>query len=393
MTSGQVRPLWLSAVAHGLAGAVLLRQRLVGKTHLKQVKRVVHVSPSYFGEGSLIGGGERYAQSLAAAIAERIDTVLVSFGSRRESYRSGALAIEVYPVRRYLQGSSFDPLNLRFVRELVTADVVHCHQFWTVVSSLAILTGALLGKRVCVTDEGGRGTSFVDRLRLERLVDWFLPISACSASSLPVGPRMQVIYGGVDDRFISAGASDCPKDGVLFVGRLLPHKGVNYLIEAADEKVRVEVIGRAYDSDYLALLRRLAVGKKVRFVTNASDEVLAEHYRRAAVTVLPSVYRDVNGRNWQYPELLGLVLLESMACRTPVICTKVGALPEIVEDGVTGYIVSPNDPKALRDRIHYLISNPEAARRMGLAGRERVLRGFSWNSVVARCVAAYTDSL
>jgi glycosyltransferase involved in cell wall biosynthesis len=393
MTSSYVRHLWLLAVAHGMRGAAGARRRLVGRPHLRRVKRVVHVSPSYFGEASLIGGGERYAQGLAAAVAEYLDTVLVSFGLRRESHRSGALAIEIYPVRHYLRGSSFDPLNLRFLLQLVNADVVHCHQFWTIVSNLAILAGAVLGKRVCVTDEGGRGVCFVDQLRLERLVDWFLPISVCSARSLPAGPQSRVIYGGVDERFISAGATDCPKDGVLFVGRLLPHKGVDYLIEAADEKVQVDVIGRAYDSEYFARLRRLALGKKVRFVTDASDDVLAEHYRRAAVTVLPSVYRDVNAHHWQYPELLGLVVLESMACRTPVICTNVGALPEIVEDGVTGYLVPPNDPRALRDRINYLLSNPDVVRRMGLAGRERVLRSFSWHSVAARCVAAYRDGL
>jgi glycosyltransferase involved in cell wall biosynthesis len=84
--------------------------------------------------------------------------------------------------------------------------------------------------------------------------------------------------------------------------------------------------------------------------------------------------------------LLGLTLLESMAVGTPVICTRVGGMPEYVVDGVTGFIVPPNDPAAIRDRLLRLVDDAALTSRMGDAGRRHV-QAFAW-PVVAEAVAA-----
>ena len=78
----------------------------------------------------------------------------------------------------------------------------------------------------------------------------------------------------------------------------------------------LELIGKAYRSDYFQLLQSLSSGKQVRFTLDASDEDLIAAYQRSLVTVLPSVYEDIYGTRSEVPELLGLVLLESMACGT-----------------------------------------------------------------------------
>jgi starch synthase len=105
--------------------------------------------------------------------------------------------------------------------------------------------------------------------------------------------------------------------------------------------------------------------------------------------VLPSVYRDREGRETLVPELLGQTLLEAMACGTPVVCTRVASLPEVVEDGVSGIIVPPNDPPALGAAIRWLRDHPVEAGRMGTAGRARVLERFTWDRVVRQCLAIY----
>jgi hypothetical protein len=89
-----------------------------------------------------------------------------------------------------------------------------------------------------------------------------------------------------------------------------------------------------------------------------TDEQLLSAYRSALVTVLPSVYRDAFGGHWEMPELLGNVLLESMACGTPAICSDVGGMPEVIEDRVTGFVVPPNDPAAIGRHIAVLAGNP-----------------------------------
>jgi glycosyltransferase involved in cell wall biosynthesis len=197
-----------------------------------------------------------------------------------------------------------------------------------------------------------------------------------------------VIYGGVDvSRFRPSGASK--ERRVLFVGRLLPHKGLDYLIEAVPAGIPLAIIGRPYDPAYLDRLRGLAEGKDVSFITDADDQRVVDEYSRASVSILPSVYDDVLGQHHHVPELLGLVLLEAMACGTAVICTDVGGMPEIVDNGVTGFIVPPNDPSALRERIMTILDTPGLAGSMGSAARERVLERFTWRAVAESCVTAY----
>ena len=101
------------------------------------------------------------------------------------------------------------------------------------------------------------------------------------------------------------------------------------------------------------------------------------------------MYVDRYGVEDRVPELLGLVLLEAMACGAPAICTNVASMPEVVVDGVTGFIVPPNDVEALRERLVWIRDHPERAREMGIAGRQRVLNGFTWRAVAERCLAAY----
>ena len=93
------------------------------------------------------------------------------------------------------------------------------------------------------------------------------------------------------------------------------------------------------------------------------------------------------------PELLGQTLLEGMACGGPVICTRVASMPEIVEDGVCGFIVPPNDPAAIADRIAWLRDHPAQAAAMGTAARRRVLDKFTWPQVVRRCLDHYAAAL
>ena len=176
---------------------------------------------------------------------------------------------------------------------------------------------------------------------------------------------------------------------MLFVGRLLPHKGVNDLIDALEPDVRAEVIGPSADGRYLSELESRARGKQVQFRFDCDDGALVDSYRRASCVVLPSVYRDMYGGETKVPELLGQTLLEGMACGTPGLCTNVASLPEVVENGVTGLVVPPNDPGSLRSAIRWMLEHPEDRAAMGTRARERVTERFSWNTVVRRCLEAY----
>jgi len=109
------------------------------------------------------------------------------------------------------------------------------------------------------------------------------------------------------------------------------------------------------------------------------------------VNVLPSVYVDCYGTHHRKSEILGLVLLEAMACGTPVLVTRVGGMPELVPDGEVGFVVPPNDPGALGERIRYFHDNPDVVARMGHAAREHALANFTWEKVALACLEAYRE--
>ena len=142
-------------------------------------------------------------------------------------------------------------------------------------------------------------------------------------------------------------------------------------------------------SAYGAALRSLASGRDVTFLGAVSESELVDRYRRALCVALPSVYESRFGSSTPVPELLGQTLLEAMACGTPVIATNVGGMPETVIDGVTGFVVPPGDPPAMRSRLERLGTDPALAEKLGQAAAEHVRRHFSWDGVVDRCLEAY----
>ena len=344
--------------------------------------------------GGILGGAERYALELARHMAERLPTTLVSFGDRDGQEQQGNLTIRIFGDAVHVRGLRSNPFSFRALAFLRTADVIHCHQRHIVMSSTAAVLARATGKKVFVSDLGGGAWDISRYISTENWFHGHLHISAYSraVSNQKESPRAHVIMGGVDTARFSPGHSVPRTGNPLFVGRILPHKGVDDLIEALPPGMQLDVIGQPYDSRFYADLQALALGKQVAFSHSSSDTELVAAYRQALCIVLPSVYRTRYGDTSTIPELLGQTLLEGMACGASAICTDVASMPEIVQDGVTGFIIPPNDPGALRQKLEWLRDHPEEARRMGDAGRARVLQNFTWPAVVDRCLKFYADA-
>jgi glycosyltransferase involved in cell wall biosynthesis len=174
---------------------------------------------------------------------------------------------------------------------------------------------------------------------------------------------------------------------------LLPHKGIADLIRGLPDGLPLTVVGPVPDPATKDRLVGLARGKDVTFLHGLGDEALVHEYRRAMCIVLPSVYRTDEGYETVVPELLGQTLIEGMACGAAAICTDVASMPEIVEKGVTGFVVPPNDPARIAERLSWLRTHPVEAARMGEAGRRRVLAKFTWAHTVDCCLEAYRGAL
>ena len=265
--------------------------------------RVVHVVPALFGEGGIFGGAERYAHELARHMADRTPTRLVTFSEAPARQDVGQLDVQVLGPAWRVRGQRFNPFHPGLVRHLAWADVVHCHQRAIVASSFSAAFCRATGRSVFVSDLGGGGWDVSAYVRTDRWFHAHLHISEYSRSLAGHAgwDRARVVYGGVDtERFAPDPA--VPKEPlVVFVGRIMPHKGVNDLIEALPNGLTLEVIGRPYDDGFFADLKRLAVGKSVVFRSDCDDADLILAYRRAVCVVLPSVYRTIYGDETRGP--------------------------------------------------------------------------------------------
>ena len=358
--------------------------------------RVVHVAPTLFGPAGIFGGGERYPLELGRAVARHVDCELVSFGPAARTWRDpSGLRVRVLRSLLLVGGHPAHPLALGLGHALAEADIVHTHHLRSAPSRLAALGARVRRLATTVTDHGLGGGDWGGLL--PRLFDRFLTVSAYSARQLRApASRTRVIYGGADPERFSPDPSEVRR-GVLFVGRVTPHKGVDRLIEALPERAELRIAGSTGhdpdppERDYPNLLRQLAAERRVEFVGAVPEPDLPALYRRARVLALPSLHRTRYGRDVAVSELLGLAAIEAMASGTPVVASRIGGLPEVVEDGVTGFLVEPGDVAELRARLAEVLADRRLAERLGRNGRERVLERFTWAACAERCVSAYSE--
>ena len=174
---------------------------------------------------------------------------------------------------------------------------------------------------------------------------------------------------------------------MVFLGRILPHKGIHHLIVGLPEDCPLQVIGPIGSADYLERLKRLAAGKQVAFLHGLSDAEIAGRLRRAAVLVHPTPTGPEGSAGAN--ELLGLAVLEAMASNCPVVVSNAASLPELVVHETSGLIIPPNDPDAIRGAIRRVIADPGLWTALAVAARHRVEEKFVWPKVVERCLRAY----
>lgn len=357
-------------------------------------KRVLHIIPALFGEsGGIVGGAERYAFEMARFMADVTPTTLLSFGDKDREEQIGQLRIKVLGAAHFVKGQRSNPISLRLIPEVLSHDVIHCHQQHITASTLAALVSRISLRKVVVSDLGGGGWDISAYVSTDALFHRHLHISKYSRNVFGHEnlSSAHVIYGGVDVEKFSPQPRDPTSKPVLFVGRLMPHKGVDVLINAVPSDTPLRLIGQPYHAEYHRELLCLSEGKQVEFLSDCNDTTLVEAYRSSLCIVLPSVYKTMYGEHSDIPELLGQTLLEGMACGLPAICTDVASMPEVVEHGRTGFVVPPNSPEAILEKILWLRDHPADAQKMGSDGRDRVLKYFTWPQVVKRCLELYSS--
>ena len=199
--------------------------------------------------------------------------------------------------------------------------------------------------------------------------------------------RIQVVPLGVDDVFVPPSEPRVPGRIVAMASADAPIKGVSTLLEAfaklrTERDVELLLVTKPQAGGRTEkLIESLGVGDSVRFVHGISDAELVRVMGSAELACVPSLY-----------EGFSLPTAELMACETPLVVSRAGAIPEVVgPDGLCADLVAPGNVEQLKGAIEALLDDPARRAAMGRAGRERVLERFSWRAVARATAAAYDD--
>ncbi len=340
----------------------------------------------------------RWPRALAAA--EEIDGIAV----RRLPFRVGAGSFKAR-LNAWLTGGSIRREMLGLLRGF-GADVLHVH----CVSSNAIYAlhaKEATGLPLAVTLHG---ELTMDATQLFQREEWARQtlrsalhqadrVTACSRQTLaeaeawlgePLAPRAEVIYNGIDFAEVQAATPHVhPRPYALAIGRHVPQKGFDVLLRAFARAVENPAFAHdlllAGDGTERSALEKLTadlgLGSRVQFTGRVDHATALGLFRGCSFFVLPSLH-----------EPFGIVNLEAMAAGKAVLASRVGGVPEVVEDGRTGILLAPGDPDALADALVALAGDPVRRAELGAAGQQRA-REFDWDRTAAQYLALYRQML
>jgi len=401
-----------------------------------ELKRVALLTNEY--PPNVYGGAGVHVEYLSRALARYIDVEVRSFGDQRID--DGSLQVHGYQGWSEMQTGT-DPRyrgaldafsrSLAMAKDTLDAQVVHCHTWYTDIGGFlarmlwdvpfVLTTHSLEPLRPWKVEQLGAAyhlSSWMERISIES-ADAVIAVSKETRQDIlnnftVDADRVHVIHNGIDlDEYqydpsteaLRARGVDPDRPYVLFVGRITRQKGIIHLVNAIpdiDPSLQIVLLAGAPDTSEIGkeMSERVAAVSEQRPGVIWIEEMLPrpeviQFYSHAAVFCCPSVY-----------EPFGIINLEAMACRTAVVASNIGGIPEVVVPGETGLLVNlelkpgtfePVDPPAfsagLARAINEVALSAETQARFGENGRARVESHFSWDAIAEKTIALYREVL
>ena len=379
--------------------------------------RILHIMPHYF-PAVRYGGPIRSVQGLAAATAAlghevhvyttNVDGPGVSAVPTGQPVDHDGVKVWYFPNGAGRKIFRSPQLGRALDETVSSFDLVHIHYMWvwTTIRAAAAARRAtvpyvLAPRGMLVADLIRRRGNLAKRTWLSLFgkkdiaeaaaLHVTSEIEACDFKALDlVARRIAVIPNGVDVEVEATGESRRPRAGekpyVLFLGRISWKKGLDRLIRAFPAVDDADLVIAGYDEDgHQAVVERLAsqarIAARVRWVGPVEGDAKHELLRQARCLVLPS-----------YNENFGMVVVEAMAARRPVVVTPEVGLADVVRDSGSG-LVAEGEPAALAAAINWILRNPADAERMGAAGVRTVRDRYLWSAVARRTLQLYEECL
>ncbi|WP_420862179.1 glycosyltransferase family 4 protein [Algirhabdus cladophorae] len=308
-------------------------------------------------------------------------------------------AVQTAPpgVKGALKQAAYFAEALILAKHLKSRNISHLHNHFADPSAnVAMLTSALSGIPFSFTLHGPAELYEPEKWQLRAKIEQaafvacishFCRSQAMYFSDPSHWSKLKIIHCGVlPERYTRPKETTEGTVNLLFVGRLTPIKGLRVLFEAfaaaqaQNPALTLTLVG---DGDDRAHLEKLAqpLGEAVTFLGYQSQDGVADALAQADALVLPS-----------FAEGLPVVLMEALAAATPVVCTQVAGVGELVEDGVSGYLVPASDVDSLTDRLIKIASDAGMRAKMGAAGREKVKEAFDVRLEAARIATLFVDT-
>jgi starch synthase len=369
------------------------------------------------------GGAGVHVQNLVGNLKEKAEievrTLLPEGSQAQEVEEANGVRVLRYPRWPVLKSEAlFSPVlstfsvDLSMVKDSIKGDVVHAHTWYTGLAGyyakqlydqrLVMTVHSLEPKRPWKEKALGnayRLSTWAEKTGLEAC-DRIIAVSNADAKDIidcyPVVPeKVKVIPNGVNAEAFQRREDPqviakygLTKPYIIFLGRLSRQKGIFDLVSAASklpkEATLVLATGAPDEPNIRNELSKLLKGQpNIVWIDKMlpRNEVIALLSGGTAF-VAPSIY-----------EPFGIMNLEAMACERPVVSTRVGGILDVVVDGKTGFLVSPNNPEELAEAMNKILSNPELGEHMGKAGRTRVEKMFTWKKVAYETLSLYEDIL
>lgn len=372
----------------------------------------------------IVGGIARHCEGLSRVLAKLgldVHVVTLDFPGAPDYEEVGG--VKVYRTRTEIGHPNFITWAMLFnhflekkiadVNERVEFDIIHVHDWLTAPAGIAskhFLKKPLI-TTIHSTEHGRSGLQNPDSFTIDGW-EWWVTYEAskvivtsnsmkeevCGHFHLP-WEKVEIVPNGIDVSKLRVRVSRhrvrrrygvSPDEKlVLYVGRLVPQKGVEYLIQAVPliaqrhPNARFVIAGEGWLRDRLeSLARSTSHGWKIKFIGFLPDDEMLALMSSADVLVVPSVY-----------EPFGIVALEGMAVGVPVVASQVGGLAELVEHNKTGVHVYPRKPESIAWGVNHVLSSPERASWMIQKALEKVKNTHGWEAIASKTIQIYKEVL
>jgi len=352
---------------------------------------------------SVVGGIGIHAHQMSrgqARLGHEVTVVTLNQKKLPENELVEGYRVIRFPSYLTICGNSFAPgLILEILKRKRAVEIIHAHSHLFFSTNVCVLARLLHSAPLIITNHGLISASapawlnsfykhFVSRttFHIADHIICYTDIERKNIERLGIDQRkISVIHNGVDTTLFAPLASkkNADKKQILWVGRYVTGKGVEYLIEAfslVQKKIpgsHLVLVGDGPEKPLIEnRIRNLHLHSSVTLIDYLDNEELPEIYKNSDVFVLPSLMEGV-------PR----TILEAMACGVPVVTTNIPHLVSII-DGA-GLVVPPKDPASLSNAIFTILENASLAEQIGQRGRNRIVQDYSWEDTVKKTLALY----